>query len=365
MRRFVALVFLLAAMLSGAVLAQSAASAQSAGPAQSAAIPTTIPEMWNAWCARCHGGDGSGKVPDRPVTVEPLDFTDCRIATAEPDADWEMAISHGGPAVGLSSLMPAFGDVLTAEQVRGFVRHIRGFCKETGWPMGNLNLPRPIFAEKAFPENELVIAPVSSHNPHQYASFELKAIYERRFGRRAQIEAVLPLESINKGTRKTGLGDVELGMKYVLTPGATRYLLTAGLDVAFDTGLETKIAGTAGAVIEPYLAAATTMATAYLQGQLKLEFPTKDSWHARATVFHVYLGKDTSSYPDTWTVGIEFSGEGRELGLTPQVRKGLTRTGALGAAFGVTLPLNERRERGYQWVGYLLWEYLEPVLPRR
>src|SRR4030095_5690546 len=134
--------------------------------AQSAPIPTTIPEMWNAWCARCHGRDGTGKLPDRPVPIEPLDFTDCRLATAEPAADWELAISHGGPAVGLSSSMPAFGDVLTADQVRGFVRHLRGFCKETGWPLGNLNLPRPIFAEKAVPGNEFIIAAAVSHDSH-------------------------------------------------------------------------------------------------------------------------------------------------------------------------------------------------------
>ena len=30
--------------------------------AQEAQMPKTVPEMWNAWCSRCHGKDGSGKV---------------------------------------------------------------------------------------------------------------------------------------------------------------------------------------------------------------------------------------------------------------------------------------------------------------
>src|SRR5688572_3094579 len=102
------------------------------------AAPSTIPEKWDAWCARCHAADGSGKVDSPTISVEPMDFTNCRIATAEPDADWALAISHGGPAVGLSSEMPAFGDAVSAEHVDAFVEHIRGFCKEAGWPHGNL-----------------------------------------------------------------------------------------------------------------------------------------------------------------------------------------------------------------------------------
>ena len=56
----------------------------------------SVPEMWDAWCSRCHAKDGSGKVTEPTVTVEPMDFTDCRIASPEPDADWQLAIVHGG-----------------------------------------------------------------------------------------------------------------------------------------------------------------------------------------------------------------------------------------------------------------------------
>ena len=76
--------------------------------------------------------------------VVPMDFTDCRVTTPEPDADWERAIAKGGPGVGLSPQMPGFEDSLTAEQIAGFVSHIRTFCKDTRWPSGNNNFPRPI-----------------------------------------------------------------------------------------------------------------------------------------------------------------------------------------------------------------------------
>jgi len=327
--------------------------------------PTTIPEMWNAWCARCHGRDGTGKVAQPTVAVQPMDFTNCRLTTGEADADWTLAISKGGPAVGLSSQMPAFGEVISAEQVAGFVKHVRGFCKERGWPSGNFNLPRAIFAEKAFPEDELVIVPMASHNPNEFTTYQVRTIFERRIGRRAQLEAVLPFESVYLGTRETGVGDVEIGGKYALTPYAKRFLLTSGFDVSLGTGQSSQIAGGFGATLEPYLAAATTLGSSYLQGQFKMEFPTTGSWKNRETIFHVYMGRDTSLSPDTWTIGIELSGENKEFGLTPQIRKGLTRTGALGAAVGARIPLTEREEQGITWIGYLVWEFLEPVRPRR
>jgi hypothetical protein len=325
----------------------------------------TIPEMWDSWCARCHAKDGSGKVATPTVNVEPMDFTDCRITTAEPDADWQLAISHGGPAVGLSSQMPAFGDVLTPDQIQSFVRLIRGFCKQPGWPSGNFNLPRPIFTEKAFPENELILLPIVSHRQDERAAAAFKVIYERRFGRRAQLEAVLPIESVAGPPRETGNGDLELGLKYALTPRATTHLVSAGFDVVFPTGSSARGLGGGTAVFEPYLAAAALVGGNYVQGQLKIEMPRREPWRDRATIYRLYVGRDTGIFPDTWTVGVELDGENRELGLTPQIRKGLTRTGALGGAFGVRLPLNEREEQGIKWVGYLLWEYLEPVRPRK
>ena len=69
--------------------------------------PANIPEMWDAWCARCHAHDGTGKIAEPTVTVTPMDFTDCKLTTPEPDADLERAIAKGGPGVGLSPQMPA------------------------------------------------------------------------------------------------------------------------------------------------------------------------------------------------------------------------------------------------------------------
>ena len=209
-----------------------------------AQIPTTAPDMYAAWCASCHAQDGTGRVPVPTVTVEPMDFTDCAVTTPEPDADWEIVIARGGTVAGLSSHMPGYGDALTEGQIRMLVRYIRSFCAEPSWPLGNLNFSRPIFTEKAFPENEVVILPAMS-NRDEGAHIRLRAVYERRFGSRGHAEVGVPLESVSAdGNRASGIGDFTIAAKYVLHANqrATR-IVTGGLELTFPTGSERRNLG--------------------------------------------------------------------------------------------------------------------------
>ena len=299
--------------------------------------------MWDAWCARCHAQDGSGKIAEPTVTVQPMDFTDCKIATAEPDADWERAIAKGGPGVGLSPQMPAFEDSLSPDQIRGFVSHMRGFCKEPGWPMGNSNFPRPIITEKAFPENEFLILPAVSHD----GDWQLTALYEQRLFKRSMFEVALPVENGD-------LEEVELSFKHTIRQRGFN-ILSIGLDTSFTTE------STATTMIEPFLSAGTMLGNWYVQGQIKMELPVDSTKGEQAFIYNTFVGRDTSAAPNTWTLGLELNGENHGVFLTPQVRKGLTGTGALGASIGVMLPLNRHEEQDVRWVGYLLWEFLEPL----
>ena len=344
---------------------------QQASEGGQALSPTTIPEMWDAWCARCHAEDGSGKVKEPTVTVEPMNFTDCKVTTPEPDVDWERAIAMGGLGVGLSSEMPGFEDSLTPAQISDFVTFMRGFCTETGWPSGNTNFPRPIVTEKAFPENEFLILPAINHARKRLApaltDVSLIGVYERRIGKRSMVEVAVPIVSNDHSvSRISGVGDIAIAFKHaVYTNASTPRIVSLGLEAVIPSGDHDEGLGHGTAIFEPFITAGSMLRDWYVQAQFKIELPVNTDRADRVLVYNVYAGRDTSAAPNTWTIGLEFNGENRELALTPQMRKGLTGTGALAASVGVMLPLNERRERGVRWVGYLLWEFLEPLRARR
>ena len=324
--------------------------------------PDTIPEMWGAWCARCHAEDGSGRIAEPTVTAAPMDFTDCKVTTPEPDADWERAIAKGGPGVGLSPQMPGFEDSLSPEQIRGFVSHIRAFCTQGGWPSGNANFPRPIVTEKAFPENEFLILPSISHD----REVEVAALYEMRVGRRSMFEIEVPVVSLPGDKRVSGIGDIAVSFKHTVFASASRpAIVSLGLEAVMPSGNAEKSLGHGTMIVEPFITAGRTVHDWYVQGQVTVELPADRDKADRALVYNVYMGRDTSPAPDTWTLGIELNGENHELAVTPQVRKGLTGTGALAASIGAMVPINEREERGVRWVGYLLWEFLEPWRARK
>lgn len=326
-------------------------------------IPTDPEEAFVALCAVCHGEDGRGQVDNPAIATEPMDFTDCSVTTPEPDGDWELVITRGGPAAGLSSDMPSYGDVLEHEQIRVLISYVRSFCIDKGWPLGNLNFPRPIFTEKAFPENEAILVSGMTSGPGDGTSVGVQAIVERRIGRRGHAEVRVPVESlVASRERQSGLGDITVAGKYVLhTDRAATRITTTGLEVILPTGDERAGLGEGTAVFEPYLAFGTKVRDLYVQTQVKVELPVADPVSDAGFGYNVYLGMDLSKFLNSWTAGVELNGLDGSLALTPQVRKGLTRTGALAFAVGVQLPLNNRQNRPTRVVGYLLWEYLDPV----
>src|SRR5262249_48919493 len=111
-------------------------------------------QIYEAACVACHGIDGKG-TPQPVAGFAPPDtfpdFTRCDQTTAEPDSAWKALILHGGEYRGFSQIMPSFSEALTSAQIDRVIGYLRSLCTESHWPRGELNLPRALVTEKAYP----------------------------------------------------------------------------------------------------------------------------------------------------------------------------------------------------------------------
>src|SRR6185312_9685583 len=117
-------------------------------------------EIYLAACSACHGESGNGAPQSQTLFVPPdtfPHFSHCDETTPEYTLDYTAIVRDGGAARGFSRIMPAFKDVLSAAEITRVVTYLRGLCSEADWPRGELNVPRALVTEKAFPESETVL----------------------------------------------------------------------------------------------------------------------------------------------------------------------------------------------------------------
>lgn len=225
-------------------------------------MPDTGEGLYRYACMACHSRDGTGSSSSRVGFKTPLpDFTDCSFASREGDVDWVAVAAEGGPARAFSNEMPAFGDVLTDAQITQILDYMRGFCQDKDWPRGDLNLPRPLFTTKAFPEDELVFT--SSIKTAGNDKIANSLIYEKRIGARNQVEIMFPFgwgqypkNSNPDDTQwESSIGDIALSGKRVLYASLdTGAIVSLGGEVLLPTGDEDKGFGNGTTLIEPYVA---------------------------------------------------------------------------------------------------------------
>ena len=94
-----------------------------AGQAQDAAAGQ---EIYEQYCALCHGpqGKGDGSLSAN-LDPKPRDHTDGAYMNALNDAHLLNVIGAGGAAAGLSPIMPAWKDILSAQQIQDVVAFVR------------------------------------------------------------------------------------------------------------------------------------------------------------------------------------------------------------------------------------------------
>lgn len=348
------------------------AQQQPAGPPSppaAMAAPATGEDIYRAACVTCHGPDGRG-APRATVGFDtPLpDFTDCSFATAEADADWIAVVHEGGRIRGLSRRMPAFGDALTMDQIVAAVGHVRQFCSDRAWPRGDLNFPRAIFTEKAFPENEVVLTNTITRGTEPAIGNEL--VYERRFGSRNQIEAVIPVDAAKAVNGwQTGLGDVALAFRRTVYSNIrSGSIAAAGGEMAFPTGDVDRGLGNGYHVFEPFAMFDQALPrNSFLQVHGGLEIPSDRDKAPREAYLRTALGfthMADRGFGRSWSPQVELLwarpfGERSEWDVVPQLQVSLSRIQHVVIAAGVRVPINAREERGPSVVTYLLWDWFD------
>ena len=84
--------------------------------------------LYYAFCASCHGVDGRGSWRAALFLVRPRDLTDPATGQLSDQYLFDL-IKHGGAPIGRPG-MPAFGAMLTDEDIELLVRYVRRLSKK-------------------------------------------------------------------------------------------------------------------------------------------------------------------------------------------------------------------------------------------
>jgi hypothetical protein len=331
-------------------------------------------EVFRAGCAACHAPDGKG-MPQTTVGFEPPstfpDFTDCNATTREPNPDWRSIIHNGGPARGFSEIMPSFTEALTAGQIEKVIQHLRSFCREKSWPRGELNLPRALVTEKAFPEDEAVIQTAVDAEGGRTVANEL--VYEKRFGIRNQVEVAVPFgfQQQDTSTWFGGVGDMKLAYKRALASNLrTGSIFSLVGEAVLPTGNKARGLGKGVTIFEGFAAYGQLLPRdSFLQFQGGVELPTHTEDAARAVFWRTVLGKSIAQENGLgrlWSPMVELladrelaAGEKINWDVLPQLQVTLSRRQHIRANIGVRFPVNNTGSRSTQLVFYLLWDWFD------
>lgn len=326
--------------------------------------------LYQASCANCHGADGRGTDPALLAFEEEVpDFTDCDFAAREPDADWIAVAHEGGPVRGFSEMMPAFKGALTPEQLQRVMGYIRTMCTDADWPRGELNLPRPLVTEKAYLEDEWVVAASLPVDGAGRGSAEF--VYERRFGPRSQWEIAIPYEwEQGAGGGHARLGELEVAVKHAVFHSLeSGSIVSVSGDLHFPAGSSPAAEEPRGASVGAFLLFGQLLGgDSFLQAQAGARVPAYDGGNTRAHG-RVVLGRTLSSGPwgRAWTPMVELvadralgpGGAGTSADIAPQLQIALNTRQHVLANVGLLVPVTAREGRRARFVSYVLLDWFD------
>jgi len=375
---FTPLIFTLTMFFSVAAVFQSSppemplATGHADGDSLAAAVDRKSGELlYLEACAACHGAGGRGTPQSQLGFETPMpDFTDCDFASREPDADWIAVAHQGGPTRGFSTDMPAFGEALSVEELQEVMNHVRTFCTDKNWPRGELNLPRPLVTEKAFPEDEAVLS--SSIDLENEGGIMNKLVYEHRFGARNQLELVVPfgyLETPGGGWIGGNLGDVAVGVKRALWHNLeSGSIFSVTGEVIMPTGEQSAGFGKGTVIFEPFISYGQFLpAGSFLQIQSGVEIPALQDKAENEAFWRAALGTSLTQgrWGRVWSPMVEILGSTElEPGapvhwdLVPQMQVTLNKRQHVMMNVGVRIPADDP-SRDTQLMVYILWDWFD------
>ncbi len=328
--------------------------------------------IYKAGCIACHGGEGKGAPESMTMFKRPdtfPDFTDCAGTTPEPNGNWKAAIVHGGPSRGLSQIMPAFGDLLTDEQINDVIAYMRGFCRDVHhYPLGELNLPRALVTEKAFPENEIVASTAASATGAP--TWTTDVIDERTIiDARTQLETDIPVNYADQNHNWTaGYGDITLGLKREMFSSLrTGSILSVQGGVLLPTGDSKRGFGAGTTQFEPFAAFDQLFRdNTFVQLQLGADLPVDTGVAPRSMFWRTTVGQAIAS---DHMLGRLFSpmvevlaardftpGASTDWDVLPEMQITISRRQHVRTGFGVRAPFTNTEGRSPQVLFYLLWD---------
>ncbi len=328
-------------------------------------------QIYKGACVACHGPDGKGMPTaiagfERPRTFP--DFTECDQTTPEDNTAWKSIITHGGPSREFSQIMPSFEQALSSEQIDQVIGYLRGLCRDPRWPRGELNLPRALVTEKAYPEDEVVLS--TAVNAQGAPGITSHIIHEQRFGIRNQIEVDVPVTFEDQNhTWYGGVGDTTLGVKRVMFSNlSSGSILSLQGSVLLPTGSRTRGFGSGTTTFETFAAFDQVFRTnTFVQTQFGADLPRHSDITPQSIFFNTALGQSFAGdhgLGRLWSPMVEFLAD-RDLvdhaktnwDVLPQMQVTLSKRQHVRCDLGVRVPVNNTAGRPVQLMFYVLWDW--------
>jgi hypothetical protein len=252
--------------------------------------------------------------------------------------------------------MPFFGDALTSEQIDSVIKYLRSFCRNPHWPRGELNLPRALVTEKAYPEDEVVVS--TALNARGTPGGLTHIIHEQRFGVKNQIEVDVPVNFQDQNhTWYSGIGDTTLGVKRVMfssLPSGSIFSLQGS--VILPTGNKARGFGDGTTTCETFAAFDQFFrSNTFIQTQFGADLPRHSNISPQSIFFNTALGQSFAAdhgLGRLWSPMVEFLAA-RDLvdnaktdwDLLPQMQVTISRRQHIRADLGVRVPVNNTAGR--------------------